>query len=433
MVWGQPAFVAAFPGAKAALALMTICFLTLLISGAIQFGLGAARLGAVVKFVPHPVLAGFVNGLALQIIIGQIPGLFGVDTLADVWGALVRLALSPWVLGIGVGTAVLTSISGRLIKVIPAPLIGLAGGTLAWLVAAHFVDPEKLGPVIGSLPRNFLPLPQFFQMAGPVGSPSFVSLAFPILATGVTLAMISSIQSLLTIAGADRLADTRHNSNAELMIQGGGNFLAALFGGGPSGGSSNVTQAVFDNGGRTRVANLSHAVALVVLILLLGKVIALVPVSAMAAVVIMATASGFDKMDAAADRPRRPAQDGTPPRRLVQSRRDRGHRAGGLCRRAGGAGCRHVARLHDLPLPHPAERRAPGVARHGTALAHQPHPADGRCVARAWRAHRRGRTGGAAVLRIGRWHGQASRTRARDGGLAGPRLPPRRACRTAQR
>jgi MFS superfamily sulfate permease-like transporter len=295
MLWGQPAFVAAFPGEKAAPALMTICFLTILISGAVQFGLGAARLGAVVKFVPHPVLAGFVNGLALQIIIGQIPGLFGVDTLADIWTGLVRLALSPWVLGIGVGTAVLTWAAGKVIKVIPAPLIGLAGGTLAWLVAARFVDPEKLGPVIGSLPPNLLPLPQFAPMASLIGSPGFLSLAFPILATGVTLSMISSIQSLLTISGADRLADTRHDSNAELMVQGGGNFLAALFGGGPSGGSSNVTQAVFDNGGRSRVANLAHAAALVVSILLLGKVIALIPVSAMAAVVITSTASGFDK------------------------------------------------------------------------------------------------------------------------------------------
>ena len=296
MIGSHPDFIAAFPGVNAAPALMTVCFLTILISGAVQFCLGAARLGAIVKFVPHPVLAGFINGLALQIIIGQIPGLFGVDALADIWIGLVpRFALSPWALGIGVGTAVLTWMSGKMIKVIPSPLVGLTGGTLAWLLAARFIDPETLGPLIGSMPPNLLPLPQFSHMAGLVGSTNGAQLVFPIVATGITLAMISSIQSLLTISGADRLADTRHNSNAELMVQGGGNFLAALFGGGPSGGSSNVTQAVFDNGGRTRVANLSHAAALVVLFLLLGKVIAHVPVSAMAAVVVMATASGFDR------------------------------------------------------------------------------------------------------------------------------------------
>ncbi len=290
-VAAQPGFISAFPGAAAAPALMTVCFLTILVSGAVQFGLGAARLGAAVKFVPHPVLAGFVNGFALQIIIGQLPKLAGVDHLHQLADGL----LSWPALGMGVLAVVLMQLAPRLTRAVPAPLLGLAGGTLAWLALAQFLPAEGLGPLIGALPENLIPLPQVFAMGSLITTPGFLPLAFPVLATGVTLAMVSSIQSLLSIAGADRLADTRHDSNAELMVQGGGNLLAALFGGTPSGGSANITQTVFTNGGRSRVANLAHAGALVVLAFGLGRLIALVPVSVMAAVVIASTATGYDK------------------------------------------------------------------------------------------------------------------------------------------
>ena len=292
---GQPGFVAAFPGAATAPALMLVCFLTILLSGVVQFGLGALQLGAAVKFVPLPVLAGFVNGFALQIILGQFPKLFGVNKLNQVWQSLLHNELLLWPLGLSILTVVLTQISGRFLKNVPSPLVGLIGGTVAWQAAAHTVDPTRLGPLIGALPENLLPIPHIIEMVHFIATPGFLGIVFPIAATAITLAMVSSIQSLLSIATVDQLAGTQHNSNTELMVQGGGNMLAAIFGGVPSGGSPNISQTVYKNGGRTRLANLAHAGALAVLAIGLGKAIAQVPMAVMAAVVIATTAGSFDK------------------------------------------------------------------------------------------------------------------------------------------
>ncbi len=294
VVLAQPGFVSTFPGPTAVPALLMVCFLAIFVSGITQFCLGAARLGTVVKFVPQPVLAGFINGFALQIIVGQIPGLFGIKKLAQ-FAVHGTTLLSPWPLSLGILTLVTSQLSRRFLKMIPAPLVGMTIGALAWQAGAHFVPEAALGPLIGALPEQWIPQFRLFEIVHFALSPGFLSLAFPILATGLTLAMISSIQSLMSIATADRLADTRHNSNQELMVQGVGNLLAAICGGAPSGGSPNVTQAVFAAGARTQKANFAHAAAMIMLAIALGKVIALIPISVMAAVVITTTLALFDK------------------------------------------------------------------------------------------------------------------------------------------
>lgn len=117
----------------------------------------------------------------------------------------------------------------------------------------------------------------------------------PIIITGITLAFISSIQSLLSISATEHLFGARHNSNRELMIQGSTNFLAAMLGGTPSGGSPNTTQAVYANGGKTGVANLMFALTILAIAYGLNKVISLIPLSVMAGVVVVTTLTAMDK------------------------------------------------------------------------------------------------------------------------------------------
>jgi sulfate permease, SulP family len=289
-------FTDIYPPDRAPAALMTICFLTILVSGGVQLALGTARLGSVVKFLPYPVLAGFINGFALQIMIGQAHVVFGLDTNAQLRDWLFGHGrILPGALALAAFSAALMLATERWVKIVPSALIGLIGGTSAFLIASRSTDAATFGPLIGELPQGIALAPRFGDIIEFVQSLTFSRHVFPILATGVTLAMVSSIQSLLSVAASERLLGSRHDGNRELMVQGAGNILAALFGGAPSGGSPNVTQTVFANGGRTRIANLTHAVALIALAAGLSQVIAKIPMSVMAAVVITSTASSMDK------------------------------------------------------------------------------------------------------------------------------------------
>ncbi|MGZ5018564.1 MAG: SulP family inorganic anion transporter [Methylobacter sp.] len=285
-----------YPGDKAPVALMTICFLTLLVSGLTQVLIGASRMGALVKFVPYPVLAGFINGFAIQIILTQLPKLVGFDNGSQLLQVLMgTLPVNWWALGFAMLSGGLTLLAGKISKLIPSAILGLLGGTIAQLIAAKYISPADLGPVIGKLPAGIPFVWRLDDILQFVSTTAFSRHAFLILATGVSLAFVSSIQSLLSISSSERLFGVRPSSNRELMIQGTSNILSALFGGTPSGGSPNVTQTVFANGGRTGIANLAFALTLLGLSHGLSDMISLIPLSAMAGVVIVTTAGSMDK------------------------------------------------------------------------------------------------------------------------------------------
>jgi sulfate permease, SulP family len=285
-----------YSGERAPAALMTICFLTLLISGLTQILLGASRMGLLVKFVPYPVLAGFINGFAIQIILTQAPKLFGLDHENQLLGALTgAIPVNWWSLGFAVLSGGLVFLTGKISRLVPAAIVGLLGGTMAQLIAAKYLTPSDLGPVIGTLPEGIPFVLRVDDMLQFISTKAFSRHAFLIIATGVTLAFVSSIQSLLSISASERLCGIRPSSNRELIVQGAGNLLSALFGGAPSGGSPNVTQTVFVSGGRTGVANLAFAATLLGLSYGLSQFIALIPLSVMAGVVVVTTAGAMDK------------------------------------------------------------------------------------------------------------------------------------------
>lgn len=271
------------------LVLMAAAFLALLTAGLFQAALGLLRLGDTLKFVPQPVIAGFVNGFALVILLQQLPYLLGLPGRTD-WAALAAgtAAVNPWALSLGLLTAAAVWRLGERSGLVPGPLVGLIGGTLAHHLLATLAGPGVPGPVIGALPAGlpFRLTPP--DMAELLVHPIFPALAWPILVTGVTLGVVSSIQSLLSAAAADALLRSRHDSNRELLTQGGANALSALAGGTITGGSPLYTRVAIRNGARTDRANLFVAAALLAAALGLGPTLGLVPVSVMAGVVIVA-------------------------------------------------------------------------------------------------------------------------------------------------
>lgn len=289
-------FMSSFSGAGAAAALMAVIFIALSISGITQALLGVSRMGSLVKFIPYPVLAGFINGFALQIILNQVPKTLGLDREKELLGVFTGAAhVNLWPLAFALVSGILMVTMKKRSKLVPPALIALMGGTLLQMLAEKLMPAEKLGPIIGSLPNGIpfaLHLNGMFQFAT---SHVFAQEFFPILITGVTLAFVSSIQSLLSISATEGLFGARHNSNRELTVQGMGNLLSALFGGTPSGGSPNMTQAVYAAGGRTGFANLAYAGTMLAMSYGLSRVIGLIPLSVMAAVVIVTTATAMDK------------------------------------------------------------------------------------------------------------------------------------------
>jgi sulfate permease, SulP family len=277
-------------------ALLVVASAALLVSGIVQSILGLSRLGMLVKFVPYPVLAGFINGFAIQIILNQLPRALAIDGPEELFRAVSgTVPINWWALGFAIASGAFTILAKKRSGPVPAALIGLFGGTALHMVCLRFVPHEDLGAVIGTLPSGIPLIPRITDILSFVTSAGFYNHAAVILATGVTLALVSSIQSLLSISSTEQLFGARHNSNRELVVQGASNIVSALFGGAPSGGSPNITRIVHASGGRTQLANVAYACVLVALSYGLNRIVGLIPLSVMAGVVIVTSAEAMDK------------------------------------------------------------------------------------------------------------------------------------------
>ncbi|MGA7814332.1 SulP family inorganic anion transporter [Caballeronia sp.] len=290
----DPSFAVA--NASGGAALVLVASTALLVSGIVQAILGASRLGLLVKFVPYPVLAGFINGFAIQIILNQLPRALNIDGPKELLRAFNgTVPINWWALGFALVSGGFAMLAKKRSGPIPAALIGLFAGTTLQMLCLRFVPNEDLGATIGTLPPGIPLILRIGDILDFVGSASFRNHAGVILATGITIALVSSIQSLLSISSTEQLFGARHNSNRELVVQGVSNIASALFGGAPSGGSPNITRIVHASGGRTGFANLAYACALLALSYGLNRVVGQIPLSVMAGVVIVTSAEAMDQ------------------------------------------------------------------------------------------------------------------------------------------
>lgn len=233
-------------------------FLAMALAGLIQVLFGVLRLGRYIQFIPHPVIAGFTNGIALVIFLGQVES--------------ARAGLA-----VGLVAVAVMFIAPRITKVVPASLLALAAGTAAMYLFRLDV------PTIGAIPTGLPP----FRLPG-LSPASFLAALPPAL----TLALLGSIESLLSSVIVDDLTGTRHDSNRELVGQGVANLVAPLFGG--IAGTGAIVRSVVNvkSGGRTRFSGMFHAVVLLVVLLAFGRAASGIPLAALAGI-LMATAIGM--------------------------------------------------------------------------------------------------------------------------------------------
>lgn len=270
--------------------LMVLCFLCTALAGLIQLALGASRLGAFVKFIPYPVIAGFINGFAILVLLAQTVPMLGAQS----WESLWTTGIDAGPAALGLASCAVTLVMPRFKGRIAAALYGLVFGSAAYWLARWGLPEIGWGGTMDSVPTLIPAQPQIADMTRLIGHPAFLEILPDLLATAVMLGLIASLQSLLSISAADASLGTRHDSNRELMLQGGGNLLAGLLGGMATSGSPVVTRAVLDAGGRGPAANLAHGLVLAALAVGLGWAVGLIPISVMAGVVV---ASTFNQTD----------------------------------------------------------------------------------------------------------------------------------------
>ena len=249
----------------------------LVLAGLVQVGLGMARLGAYIRYVPYPVISGFMTGIGVIIILQQLFPLLGVVPPASDPLSIVR---QLYLIGgnvrwpavvLSVATVATVYVFPRLTKMVPASVVALVT-----LTAVSFALKFDV-PVIGEIPSGFpkVLLPSFDLRA----VPAMVVPAFE-------LALLGAIDSLLTSLVADNVTRSQHDSNRELVGQGVGNMVAGLLGGLPGAGATMRTVVNVNAGGKTRLSGVVHGLFLVAVLLGLSGLVQYVPRAVLAGLLV---------------------------------------------------------------------------------------------------------------------------------------------------
>jgi SulP family sulfate permease len=284
------------PAATAAMMLAIVALLT----AAFQIVFGAVGLGRLIKYMPYPVVSGYLSGVGLLIILSQLPKVLGAPGGTHAWDALTDPARwQTHALAVGLATMAAAVLGPRLTKRVPGTVLGIAAGVATYGLLA-------LGePALRALAGNAA-LVGPFDGGGPAGAVRAIgaqvralSVLDPailpaLLAPALSLAVLLSIDTLKTCVVLDAMTRSRHDSNRELVGQGLGNLAATVLGGIPGAGTMGATLVNLNSGAQTRLSGVIEGVAALVAFLALGAVLAWIPIAALAGILIVVGARMFD-------------------------------------------------------------------------------------------------------------------------------------------
>ncbi|WP_129139333.1 C4-dicarboxylic acid transporter DauA [Modicisalibacter coralii] len=278
-----------------------------LMAGLILVGLGAARLGALIQFVPYPVVLGFTAGIAVVIATLQIPDFLGLTVelgdsyIANLGHIVAALpSVQPQELSVGVLTLAVLLVWPRLKTPVPAPLAGLVAGALAALVIDHWlpgqvatIDSRFHWSLDGTSGQGIPPIAPRFDLPwnapGPDGQPLGLSfeLLRQLLGPAFAIAMLAAIESLLCAVVADGMTRGRHDPNAELIGQGLGNLCAPFFGGITATGALARTATNIRSGARSPLSAVVHSLVVLLAVIGLAGLLGRVPMASLAALLFI--------------------------------------------------------------------------------------------------------------------------------------------------
>lgn len=279
--------------------LIILVTLVALIAGIFQILFGVVRLGQMIKYMPYPVVSGYLGGVGIYIIASQLPKVLGSPERARFWESVLEPSLWQWQsLSVGGATIVAMFIAQKLFRTIPAVIVALGSGIGVYLLLG-LVDGSLLienNPfIIGELHQGgnidyLAMLSERFEALVRFDSEQIAMLILP----AMTLAALLSIDTLKTCIIVDSMTHSYHNPNRELVAQGIGNVVSALFGGMSGSGTMGATMVNISAGASSRLSGMVEGIAAIIAILVFERYIEWIPVSALAAVLVVI---GFRMID----------------------------------------------------------------------------------------------------------------------------------------
>ena len=259
-----------------------------LMAGVFLILLGVLHLGTIIKYIPYPIVVGFTSGIAVTIFTTQIKDLLGLSIdnvpsdFIEKWGCYFRhfSTIDPWSALIGVLSILVIIFTPKVVKKIPGSLVAIILMTVLALLLKEFAGVTSI-ETIGDR----------FQISNQIPGAQVPELSWltikSLVAPALTIAILGAIESLLSATVADGVISDRHDSNTELIAQGVANIASPLFGGIPATGAIARTMTNINNGGRTPVAGIVHAVVLLLIFLFLMPLAQYIPMACLAGVLVI--------------------------------------------------------------------------------------------------------------------------------------------------
>lgn len=265
-------------------------------AGVMLILMGFAKLGSIIKFVPYPVIIGFTGGIALTIFSTQMNDFFGLGIdkvpagFIEKWMCYFENsgAFNVQAFIVSIVSLLIIILTPQISKKIPGSLVAIVIVTLVvWLMKRYtgLCDGIKTIGDIYALPSG-IPAPALPEMTLTEGE-SVWTVVRSLMPAAFTIAMLGAIESLLSAMVVDGVISDKHNSNTELIGQGIANMVVPFFGGIPATGAIARTMTNVNNGGRTPIAGVVHAVVLLLVLLFMGPLVGLIPMPCLAAVLVM--------------------------------------------------------------------------------------------------------------------------------------------------
>ena len=261
-----------------------------LMAGVLLILLGVFKLGAIIKFIPYPIIVGFTSGIAVTIFTTQIADIFGLSFAGE---KIPRDFIGKWIMYfnhfdtinwwntiISIASIIIIAMTPKFSKKIPGSLIAIIAITLLVYVLKTYVGVDSIDTIgdrfsiKAQLPGAEVPTLNWEAMKG-------------LLPAAITIAVLGAIESLLSATVADGVIGDKHDSNTELIAHGTANIITPLFGGIPATGAIARTMTNINNGGKTPVAGLIHAVVLFLILLFLMPLAQYIPMACLAGVLVV--------------------------------------------------------------------------------------------------------------------------------------------------
>ena len=267
-----------------------IVIVATLMAGILLILLGVFKLGAIIKFIPYPIIVGFTSGIAVTIFTTQIADIFGLNfggekvpgDFIGKWMIYFRHfdTVNWWNAVVSILSIIIIAITPRFSKKIPGSLIAIIVVTIGVYVLKTYAGIDS----IDTIGDRFTTKSELPEAAIPTLNWEAIKDLFPV---AITIAVLGAIESLLSATVADGVTGDKHDSNTELIAQGTANLITPLFGGIPATGAIARTMTNINNGGKTPVAGIIHAIVLLLILLFLMPLAQYIPMACLAGVLVI--------------------------------------------------------------------------------------------------------------------------------------------------